>query len=51
MDDLDRILIGLMAGGLACALLLVCKAVRSLQEDVELLRVTAAVPAIERYRQ
>jgi len=49
MDDLDRVLIGLMIGGLSVALLLVCHVVKSLQEDVELLRVTAAVPAIERH--
>jgi hypothetical protein len=49
MDDLDRVLIGLMVGALSVALLLVCHVVKSLQEDVELLRVTAAVPAIERH--
>ena len=49
MDELDGLLVGLMVGGLSLALLLVCRAVRSLQEDVDLLRVTAAVPEIERH--
>jgi hypothetical protein len=49
MDDLDGLLLGLMVGGLSFALLLVCRVVKSLQEDIELLRVTAAVPEIERH--
>jgi hypothetical protein len=49
MDDLDRVAIGLMIGGLSFALVLICRVVRSLQEDVALLRVTAAVPEIERH--
>ena len=35
--------------GLSFALVLICRVVRSLQEDVALLRVTAAVPEIERH--
>lgn len=49
MDELDGMLMGLMTAGLAVALLLLARAVRSLQEDVDLLRVTAAVPEIERH--
>jgi hypothetical protein len=49
VDELDGILVGVMIAGLSVALLLVCHAVRALQEDVDLLRVTAAVPEIERH--
>jgi hypothetical protein len=49
MDDLDRITTALMTGALAVALLMLCHIVKGLQEDVELLRVTAAVPEIERH--
>jgi hypothetical protein len=49
MDEVDGWLFAFMAAGLSVALLLVCRAVKSLQEDVDLLRVTAAVPEIERH--
>jgi hypothetical protein len=49
MDETDGILLSVMVAGLAAALVLVCRAVKSLQEDVALLRVTAAVPEIERH--
>jgi hypothetical protein len=49
MDDVDRALVLLMGAGLALAVLLLAHAVKDLQEDVDLLRVTAAVPAIERH--
>jgi hypothetical protein len=49
MDNIDRIALGLMIGGLSFAMLLICHVVKSLQQDVDLLRVTAAVPEIERH--
>ena len=48
MDDTDGLLIGLCLLGLSAVMLLLCHAIKSLQEDVDLLRVTAAVPEIER---
>jgi hypothetical protein len=49
MDETDGFLFALGLGGLAVALLLIASVVRSLQEDMALLRITAAVPEIERH--
>jgi len=48
MDETDGWLFAFALAGLSAALLLVCRAVKSLQEDVDLLRITAAVPKVER---
>lgn len=48
MDEVDGWLFALALAGLSLSVLLICNAVRSLQQDMELLRMTAAVPKIER---
>ena len=50
MDDheLDGWLLALAMAGLAAAVLMLCNVVKSLQQDVALLRITAAVPEVER---
>lgn len=45
MDEMDGWLLGLGLAGLAAAVILLSLAVKSLQTDIELLRITAAVPA------
>lgn len=50
MDETDGWLFSLALAGLGLATILLCYAVRSLQQDVDLLRVTAAVPEIERHQ-
>jgi hypothetical protein len=49
MDEADGWLFAFALAGLSLALIMVCHVVRSLQEDVALLRITAAVPEIERH--
>ena len=49
MDETDGWLFAFALAGLGVSVLILCHTIRSLQQDVDLLRVTAAVPAIERY--
>jgi len=49
MDETDGWLMAGALAGLAVAVLLLASALRSLEQDMDLLRVTAAVPAIERH--
>jgi hypothetical protein len=49
MDDTDSWFLAAALAGLGLAVVLLCHAVRALQEDVALLRITAAVPEIERH--
>lgn len=49
MDEIDSWLVALGLAGLGVATLLLAHALRALQEDVALLRITAAVPEIERH--
>ena len=49
MDETDGWLFALGMAGLSVAVLLLCHAVRALQQDMALLRITAAVPEIERH--
>jgi hypothetical protein len=48
MDETDGWLFSLALAGLGLAVILICHAIRSLQQDLELLRMTAAVPLPER---
>ncbi len=48
MDETDGWLIAGALTALAAVLLMVCQAIRELQQDVGLLRITAAVPDHER---
>ena len=48
MDETDGWLFAFALAGLGAAVLLLASAVRSLQSDMELLRMTAAVPESER---
>jgi hypothetical protein len=47
MDETDGWLIALALAGISVSVLLLCSAVRSLQQDMELLRITAAVPEMK----
>lgn len=47
MDRADGYLLAFGVTVLAVSVLLLCNAVRSLQEDMELLRITAAVPEMK----
>ena len=47
MDDVDGWLFALALAGLSLSVLLLCGVVRSLQQDIELLRMTAAVPEMK----
>ena len=49
MDETDGWWLAFGLAGLAVSILLLAHAVKSLQADVDLLRVTAAVPEIERH--
>jgi hypothetical protein len=48
MDETDGWLVALALAGVGLAIILLSHAVRSLQQDMELLRMTAAVPLPER---
>lgn len=48
MDETDGWLLTLALAGISVALLLLCGVVKSLQSDLALLRITAAVPEVER---
>lgn len=48
MDETDGILIGLCIAGVAVAVLMLARAVRDVQEDVEIIRLTATAPMRER---
>jgi hypothetical protein len=47
MDEIDGILLGLCIAGLASAVLLLAHAVRALQQDIEIIRMTVPVPVSE----
>lgn len=48
MDEVDSWLFTLALAGLSAAVLLLCGVVKSMQQDIALLRITAAVPDVER---
>ena len=50
MNERDSWLIAIGLAGLAASVIMLCWIVRDMRTDIELLRITAAVPAIERYR-
>lgn len=47
MDEVDGWLFALALAGLSLSVLLMCSALRSLQQDMDLLRLTAAVPEMK----
>lgn len=49
MDEADGWLLGFALAAMGMSVILLCHAVRALQQDVALLRITAAVPEIERH--
>jgi hypothetical protein len=48
VDDADRMLFTAALAGLSIAIILLAHAMKDLQEDMGLLRITAAVPESER---
>lgn len=50
MDDTDRWWVAFAVAVLSGAVILLCYTMRQLEQDVALLRITAAVPEIERHK-